>query len=108
MSQGLPHPICVHVEVSQGLVSGDVTDLLQATRQVLSQGPHGYTFNLSVHDDGASSQTLHSKICCRQSTWADRSAQAPTAEQTRKHPGGKVTFTIVCKHGGLVRGLHPH
>lgn len=62
ISQCIPHTICVQVEVSQGLVSGDVTDLLQASCQVLSQGPHGYTFNLSVHDDGASSQTLHRKI----------------------------------------------
>lgn len=62
MSQCIPHTICVQVEVSQGLVSGDVPDLLQASCKVLSQGPHGYTLDLSVHDDGASSQTLHEKI----------------------------------------------
>lgn len=62
MSQCVPHTICVQVEVSQGLVSGDVSHLLQASCKVLSQGPHGYTFNLSVHDDGARCQTLHRKV----------------------------------------------
>lgn len=59
MSQCVLHAVCVQVEVSQGLVSGDVAYLLQAASQVLSQGSHRYTLYLPVHDDGAGSQTLH-------------------------------------------------
>lgn len=59
MSQCILHTVRVQVEVSQGLISGDVTYLLQASCKVLSQGPHCYTLYLPVHDDGAGSQTLH-------------------------------------------------
>lgn len=59
MSQCVLHAVCVQVEVSQGLVSGDVANLLQAASEVLSQGSHSYTLYLPVHDDGAGSQTLH-------------------------------------------------
>jgi len=59
MSQRVLHAVRVQVEVSQGLVSGDGADFLQVACQVLGQGPHCYTLNLSVHDDGAGSQTLH-------------------------------------------------
>lgn len=62
MSQCVLHAVCVHVEVSQGLVSGDVTHLLQAASEVLSQGSHSYTLYLPVHDDGASGQTLHKNM----------------------------------------------
>lgn len=58
MSQCVLHAVCVQVEVSQGLVSGDVAYFLQAASEVLSQGPHSYTLYLPVHDDGAGSQTL--------------------------------------------------
>lgn len=59
MSQCILHTVRVQVEVSQGLISGDVTYLLQASGKVLSQGPHCYTLYLPVHDNGACSQTLH-------------------------------------------------
>lgn len=59
MSQCVLHAVCVQVEVSQGLVPGDVAYLLQAASKVLSQGPHCYTLYLPVHYDGARSQTLH-------------------------------------------------
>lgn len=62
MSQCVPHAVCVQVEVSQGLVSGDVAYLLQAAREVLGQGSHSYTLYLPVHDNGAGSQTLHRKM----------------------------------------------
>lgn len=58
MSQCVLHAVCIQVEVSQGLVSGDGAYLLQTASEVFGQRPHGYTFDLSVHDDGASSQTL--------------------------------------------------
>lgn len=59
VSQCILHAVCVQVEVSQGLVSGDVAYLLQAAGQIFSQGPHCYTLYLPVHDDGAGGQTLH-------------------------------------------------
>lgn len=62
MSQCVLHPVCVQVEVSQGLVSDNIAHLLQAASEVLSQGSHSYTFYLSVHDDGASSQALYKKM----------------------------------------------
>lgn len=58
MSQCILHAVCVQVEVSQGLVSGDVAYLLQAASEILSQGSHSYALYLPVHDNGASSQTL--------------------------------------------------
>lgn len=36
MSQCVLHAVCVQVEVSQGLVSGDVAYLLQAASKILS------------------------------------------------------------------------
>lgn len=58
MSQCILHAVRVRVEISQGLVSGDVPHLLQAPCQVFRQGPHCYALDLPVHDDGAGSQTL--------------------------------------------------
>lgn len=58
MPQCILHTICVQVEVSEGLVPGDVPNLLQAAGEVLSQRSHGDALYLPVHDDGASSQTL--------------------------------------------------
>lgn len=59
MSQCVLYAVRVQVEVSQGLVSCDVTHLLQAARKVLSKGPHRYTLYLPVHDNGAGGQTLY-------------------------------------------------
>lgn len=59
VTQRVPHAVSVQVQVSKGLVSGDVAYLLQAACQVLGQRPHGHALYLPVHDDRASSQTLH-------------------------------------------------
>lgn len=62
MSQCVPHAVRVQVEVSQGLVSGDVAYFLQAASKVLSQGSHCYTLYLPVHDNGTGSQTLQKNM----------------------------------------------
>lgn len=81
MPQCILHAVIVKVEVPQGLVSGDVAYLLQAAGEVFSQGPHSYTLYLSVHDDGASSQTLKKKKKMQTNTQKHKSTKKETLEQ---------------------------
>lgn len=51
MLEGIFHFFRVEVQIPQGLVTDDISDFLQASGQVLGQGPHGHTLNFTIHNN---------------------------------------------------------